>query len=201
MMSREFTTREKILLLVLCVLLLGIVYYEFIVKDVDETIKQYDTEDLETELLIEQTKAQSIMDMEAEMKNTKAETDSVVASYNNIKNEISALNDIFAAASTYNFDFNQAMKDGDAVRRDINISFTAGSYSTAERIIEKLHDCKYRCLIRNISINTSSGEGISSGSVSVSMTVTFFETMYNANTTDGLEESEKDAGKTTKKTE
>lgn len=201
MMSREFTTREKILLLVLCVLLLGIVYYEFIVKDVDETIKQYDTEDLETELLIEQTKAQSIMDMEAEMKNTKAETDSVVASYSNIKNEISALNDIFAAASTYNFDFNQAMKDGDAVRRDINISFTAGSYSTAERIIEKLHDCKYRCLIRNISINTSSGEGISSGSVGVSMTVTFFETMYNANTTDGLEESEKDAGKTTKKTE
>lgn len=201
MMSREFTTREKILLLVLCVLLLGIVYYEFIIKDVDETIKQYDTEDLETELLIEQTKAQSIMDMEAEMKNTKAETDSVVASYSNIKNEISALNDIFAAASTYNFDFNQAMKDGDAVRRDINISFTAGSYSTAETIIEKLHDCKYRCLIRNISINTSSGEGISSGSVSVSMTVTFFETMYNANTTDGLEESEKDAGKTTKKTE
>ena len=170
MMSREFTTREKILLLVLCVLLLGIVYYEFIIKDVDETIKQYDTEDLETELLIEQTKAQSIMDMEAEMKNTKAETDSVVASYSNIKNEISALNDIFAAASTYNFDFNQAMKDGDAVRRDINISFTAGSYSTAERIIEKLHDCKYRCLIRSISINTSSGEGISSGSVGVSMT-------------------------------
>lgn len=199
MMSREFTTREKILLLVLCVLLLGIVYYEFIIKYVDETIKQYNTEDMETELLIEQAKAQSIMDMESEMKNTKAKTGSVVASYNNIKNEISALNDIFGAASTYNFDFNQAIKDGDAVRRDINISFTAGSYSTAEAIIEKLHDCKYRCLIRNISINTSSGEGISSGSVSVSMTVTFFETMYNANTTDGLEEN-KDEGTTTSKT-
>ena len=154
---------------------------------------------METELLIEQAKAQSIMDMESEMKNTKAKTGSVVASYNNIKNEISALNDIFGAASTYNFDFNQAIKDGDAVRRDINISFTAGSYSTAESIIEKLHDCKYRCLIRNISINTSSGEGISSGSVSVSMTVTFFETMYNANTTDGLEEN-KDEGTTTSKT-
>ena len=85
MMSREFTSREKILLLVLCVLLLGIAYYEFIIKDVDETIKKYDTEDLETELLIEQTKAQSIMDMEAEMKNAKAQTGSVVASYNNIK--------------------------------------------------------------------------------------------------------------------
>lgn len=199
MMSREFTSREKILLLVLCVLLLGIVYYEFIIKDVDETIEQYNTEDLETDLLIEQAKAQSIMDMESEMKNTKAQTNSVVASYNNIKNEISALNDIFGAASTYNFDFNQAIKDGDAVRRDINISFTAGSYNTAESIIQKLHGCKYRCIIRNISINTSSGEGISSGEVSVSMTVTFFETMYNANTTDGLEES-KDEGNTTSKT-
>ena len=199
MMSREFTSREKILLVVLCVLLLGIAYYEFIVKDVEETIKQYDTEDLETELLIEQTRAQNIMDMEAEMKNAKAQTGSVVASYSNIKNEISALNDIFSAASTYNFDFNQAIKDGDAVRRDISVSFTAGSYSTAESIIAKLHDCKYRCLIRNISINTSSGEGIGSGEVSVSLTVTFFETMYNANTTDGLEEN-KDEGKTTAKT-
>ncbi|SCJ72242.1 Uncharacterised protein [uncultured Eubacterium sp.] len=199
MMSREFTSREKILLLVLCVLLLGIAYYEFIIKDVDETIKKYDTEDLETELLIEQTRAQSIMDMEAEMKNAKDQTGSVVASYNNIKNEISALNDIFSAASTYNFDFSQAIKDGDAVRRDISVSFTAGSYNTTESIIAKLHGCKYRCLIRNISINTSSGEGISSGEVSVSMTVTFFETMYNANTTDGLEEN-KDEGKTTAKT-
>lgn len=199
MMSREFTSREKILLVVLCVLLLGILYYEFIVKDVEETIKKYNTEDLETELLIEQSKAASIMDMEAEMEAAKAESGSVVASYNNIKNEISALNDIFAAATTYNFDFNQAIKDGDAVRRDITISFTASSYNTAESIIEKLHDCKYRCLIRNISINTSSGEGISSGSVSVSMTVTFFETMYNANTTDGLEESS-DEGNTTAKT-
>lgn len=199
MMSREFTSREKILLVVLCVLLLGILYYEFIVKDVEETIKKYNTEDLETELLIEQSKAASIMDMEAEMEAAKAESGSVVASYNNIKNEISALNDIFAAATTYNFDFNQAIKDGDAVRRDISISFTASSYNTAESIIEKLHDCKYRCLIRNISINTSSGEGISSGSVSVSMTVTFFETMYNANTTDGLEESS-DEGNTTAKT-
>ena len=32
MMSREFTRREKILILVLAVMLLGILYYEFVYK-------------------------------------------------------------------------------------------------------------------------------------------------------------------------
>ena len=199
MMSREFTRREKILLLALCLLLLGILYYEFIVKDVDAAIEKYNTEELETELLIEQAKAQSIMDMQSEMRDEKAETGSVVASYNNIKNEIRALNDIIAGASSYHFDFSQPVRDHDAVRRNVDIGFTAGSYATAESIIRKLYDCKYRCLIRSISIDAGSGQGIRSGSVSVSMSVTFFETMYNANTTDGLEES-KDEGSTTSKT-
>ena len=197
MMSREFTSREKLLLLILCVLLLGIVYYQFVVKAVDETIQKYDTAELETDLLIEQTKAENILSMEKEMKSLRTQSKSRVPSYNNIKALIGELNDIFAAASTYNFNFNQAMKEGDAVRRDVNISFTAGTYSGAESIIEKLADCRYRCLIRDISISTGSEGGIGSGSVSVSMTATFFETMYNANTEDGLEESNNEGNTTT----
>ena len=196
MMSRNFTKREKILLLVLCVLLLGILYYQFVYKTTEETIKEYDTIDLETDLQIEQSKALSIQNMKDEIEaNTSSET-GVVASYNNIKNELAALNDIFASATSYNLDFGQAVQDGDAVRRQVSINFTAGSYSSAKAIIDDLHNCQYRCLIRTVSVSTT-GTGLKSGEVSVTMDVTFFETMYNANSSSGLEAATNEGDKKT----
>lgn len=199
MMSRSFTTREKILIIVLCALLLGLLYYQFIVKDVDEAIARYDTEELETELLMEQTKAMTIVQMKKEMNENKSMTGKVVASYNNVRNEISALNTIFANAIDYNLNFSDPIKDGDAVRRVIDITFTARSYDSAVSIIKELYNCKYRCLIRNIDIAPGSvSGGINSGNVSVTLQVTFFETMYNADTQQGLEDANEE--QTTAKT-
>lgn len=201
MMSRSFTTREKILIIVLCALLLGLLYYQFIVKDVDEAIARYDTEELETELLMEQTKAMTIVQMKKEMNENKSMTGKVVASYNNVRNEISALNTIFANAIDYNLNFSDPIKDGDAVRRVIDITFTARSYDSAVSIIKELYNCRYRCLIRNIDIAPGSvSGGINSGNVSVTLQVTFFETMYNADTQQGLEDANKEQT-TAKKTE
>jgi cell division protein FtsL len=191
MMSREFTRREKILLLIMCVLLIGILYFQFVYKPARESIKKYDTAKLETQLLTEQTKASSIKKMNREMASNKAGNAGVVASYNNVKNEIKALNDIFAGARTFNMEFSPATKDGDAVRRNIDISFTAGSYNAAENILKKLYNCKYRCLIRTINI-TSTGSGVQSGAVTGTLKVTFFETLYNADTKDGLTEESQD---------
>lgn len=196
MMSREFTRREKILLLVLCLLLLIVLYYQFLIKDVDETIEKYDTTDLETELLIEQAKAMQIKQMDAELKKASPGTLTLVASYNNMKNEITALNDIFSAADTYNIEFVQPVREGDSVRRDIHIVFTAGSYDRAEEIIKKIHDCKYRCLVKDVRVIKGSGTGIGTGTVSASVTATFFETMYGADTTVGLEVKEDEGKKT-----
>lgn len=200
MMSRSFTTREKILIIVLCALLLGLLYYQFIVKEVDRTIEKYNTEELETELLMEQTKAINLVQMNKEIEENRGATSKVVASYNNVKNEISALNTIFANATDYNLNFADPVKDGDAVRRVIDITFSASSYDGAVSIIKELYNCKYRCLIRNISISPTSSGGINSGDVSVSLQVTFFETMYNADTQQGLEEAQ-DEKTTESKTE
>lgn len=189
-MSREFSKREKALLLVLCVLLLGILYWQFIYKATEEAVAKYDTVDLETDLLMEQTKASQIKQMEAELKNIDFSAMSVVESYNNMKSELAELNDIFAASTAYNLDFATPVRDGDDVRRNINITFTAPSYARAEAIIESIYNCKYRCLIRDVSIANGSGSNIGAGSVRASMTVTFFETMYNATTEKGLEEAE-----------
>ena len=56
MMSRSFTKREKILLLVMAVLLLGLVYYQFVIREAADAVERYDVKELESELLIEQAK-------------------------------------------------------------------------------------------------------------------------------------------------
>ena len=172
----------------MCALLLGILYFQFVYKPAKANIKKYDTTDLQEQLMTEQAKATSIKKMKKEMATNKAGNVGEVTSYNNLTNEISALNDIFAAASTFNFDFSEPVKDGDAVRRNIDITFSAGSYSTAESIISSLYSCKYRCLIRTVNI-TSAGGSVGSGSVSGTVKVTFFETLYNATTQSGLKSS------------
>lgn len=188
MMHREFTTREKILLLVLCFIMLAVFYYEIVVKNVEETIQRYDTSELEIELMMEQQKAMQIQSMEQEMAILK-ESGSLVPTYNNIKSTIRELNDIFDGAQEYHFEFGKAVRDGDAVRRDISITFSASSYAGAEAIIQKLHDCKYRCLIRTLSISS----GSETGGVNASLQVTFYETMYEASSTLGLEEAKNEA--------
>ncbi|HKM28410.1 MAG TPA: hypothetical protein VJY37_01880 [Anaerovoracaceae bacterium] len=188
MLSRKFTSREKVLLVIFAILLLGVFYYQGVIRTVDDMKVQYDTIDLEDQIAMEQTKALSRQQMETEMSGGNLTVTGMVASYDNIKQEISALNEIFADAASYNLSFAQPVKEGSAVRRDISVTFHANSYNTAVSIIRDLHNCRYRCLIKDITF--SSGEGIRAGSeVDVSLGVTFFETMYNANTTTGLAEA------------
>ena len=196
MMSRSFTKREKILLLVMAVLLLGLVYYQFVIKETADAIERYDVSALESEMLIEQAKAQSKAQMLAEIEKGTADVNGVVASYNNIKNEIRELNDILSGTSGYNISFEQAVRSGDTARRDITITYETSNYNKARSVMKSLKNCKYRCMIKDVSF-TSQSQGASGlrsgGKVSVSLKVTFYETMVDADTTLGLKEEKNEA--------
>ena len=56
------------------------------IKETADAIERYDVSALESELLIEQAKAQSKAQMLAEIEKGTADVNGVVASYNNIKN-------------------------------------------------------------------------------------------------------------------
>ncbi|NLC75914.1 MAG: hypothetical protein GX685_11965 [Clostridiales bacterium] len=195
-MSREFTKKEIVLILILVAILMGLLYYQFIFTDIQNKKASFDTADVEDEIMIEETKANTIANMQAEIEANKGnESTGYVETYNNLKAEINMLNDIFSDSDTFSFGFDQVTADGDAVRRNINATFTTKDYATARKIITELHDSKYRCLIRNLAIaaqGTKTAEGTSeldlnNGPVSVSLTVEFFETLYGATSTDGLD--------------
>lgn len=191
-MKRELKRREIALLLVLTVVLLGLVYYQFIYKSVKNAETEYDTTEIENEILAEETKSAQKKRMLAEIEANKDEN-KIVESYDNIKNEINELNDIFADSESFSFSYDTPTANDDAVRRPIAVVFTAKDYATAKSILTKLSDSYYRCLITDLSVNTASlqgyasGDNIASGPVSVSLNVTFYETLYNATTTDGLQ--------------
>ncbi len=192
-LNRAFTKTEKLLLLILAIALLCLCYYRFVFVPVQDRIAAADTAPLEDELTAEQMKASQIQTMQQEIAENQGNETGVVQSYDNFTAEANALNAIFQAASTFNFSFSQPIADGDAVRRSIGIDFTASDYQVAHSIIQQIHDCPFRCLIRDINITAQGVNGaqgsanVSNSPVSVSLNVTFFETLYDAKTTTGLD--------------
>ena len=195
MLNRAFTKREKVLLLVLVMILLGLVYYRFVRLPVQERIAAADTTVLEQQMEMEQQKSAIIQQMQEDIENGQKEDTGIVASYDNLKAESAALNTIFAQATSFNFSFEQPVATDDAVRRTINISFTATNYQIARRIIQQVHDCAYRCLITDISVGADSDKmqqyaNLENSTISGSMSVTFYETLNGATTTNGLTTSD-----------
>ncbi len=190
MLNRAFTKTEEILLLIITVLLMGLLYYQFVYKAQQAAIVRYDTSGLEAEMLIEQARAAQIKSMQDEIAQNKKDKIGVVETYNNLKQEINELNDIFGGASDFDFGFDQAVADGEAVRRIINASFGAPSYEEARTMLNALHNCPYRCLITQVQVvpdGRSQGDNnLHKGAVKVNFSVTFYETLHDAQTTDGL---------------
>ncbi len=185
-LNRKLSTKEVVLFLVLVFAFLALLYYEVVYIPLNEQIASYDTTDIESQMELEQARAQKIKAMNEEMDANKAESVGVVATYNNIKNEMKALNEIVGKASTYNFSFQDPLGSGSTVRRNIDISFTADNYADAETIIRELYSCEYRLLIQDMTISPSTYDDLETGDVAVNMTVTFFETTDGATTTEGI---------------
>lgn len=186
-LNRPFTKREVVLILVLAVILLAMVYYRFVYVPVQDQISALDTTALEDQIQAETIRAQQIKKMQTEMSQNKNASLGEVATYDNQKNELNELNDIFQDADTFNLNFEQPVASDNTVRRNINITFTASGYDTAEKIISSIYSGRYRCLISDLDMQAAADtSSMQSGEVSCSMTVTFYETLYNAATQEGL---------------
>lgn len=192
MLSRPFTKFEKILLLILVVLLLGLVYYLFVYAPVQKRIQAADTTLIEDQIQTELEKAYIIKSMKEEVDDSQKNLSGVVATYDNFKSEAALLNTIFVPlAETYNYSFQTPVASGDTVRRTITISFTASDYQVARKIIQMIHDSKYRCMLNDVSISATSDStggymSLKTNPIRCSVNVTFYETLIGAVSTAGL---------------
>ena len=96
-MSRDFTTREKIMLLVLTLILLAAGYYAVIDQPIRTAINEAKSQqdELNTELMLLQTKAASLSRMQSELDSIEQSGSlGKMGNYNNSKAELDELNQL-----------------------------------------------------------------------------------------------------------
>jgi len=178
-LSRNFTTREKVLLLILAVILLAELYFLLVHQRVEREFEEARTR---TELAtvsydIEQVKAEKKQEMLKKIQ-AAAKDESVrpLPDYDNSTNVVAYLNGVMAAAEEYNLVFGAVDLSDYAAMRPISMSFSCLGYSAVKNIVGQLENGPYYCEVTGMSMSAQSGISDTTGEiVSVQMTAVFYE--------------------------
>jgi len=186
-LGHTFSKKEGIIILILALLLIGMLYYRFVYMNMQSQIKAYDTTELEDDIALEEMTAAQIASMRQAIEEEDETGNALVAVYSNQKNELNALNDILSNADDFTVNFSTPEAEDKLVRRDATITFYAEDYATAEKIISLTENCEYFCIIKQVNLDSAiSSSSMETGAVRGSMTLTFYETLYGADTEVGL---------------
>ena len=185
--SRSFSTKEKILILILVVLLVALVYYRFVDQSIRSSLNDANSkiETTQSELDISTAQLARLKNMDKELNNYEAGGSSMMPSYNNIKAELAMLDSILASTWDYTLNLHDPVLDGDLIRRDIDIRFTTDSFGSALGVVRAFSNSDLRNVIKNISYSSSTGRD-GSESVTMNMGVTFYETIVGGTRDAGL---------------
>ena len=185
MFQKAFSKREKALLIVLVLILIGALYVFTVHMPVTEGIEtaQALIEDADMNIQIKLTRVQRMTAMSAEIQQMKDSGDmQELPTYDYLPKEIAFLNSILGDATDFQLNFDtQFPKDGeeDILRRTAKISFVAKSYASAKQAISKLESSTFMDKIKDLSITPAERDSydIMSGPVKVALSITFFERM------------------------
>lgn len=174
-MSREFTTTEKILLVILAVLLVCLLYYKFIFQTTNSMIQdmrsQADTAQAELDVAKDQLNRLNSMQKELDDLALTGDT-SRMGSYNSSKRETAFLNQALQGVSDYSITFSDITRNGNQIRRSFALQFVTSSYKEATDVVDEIADGEYRCLVDDINYSLADNDEIH-----INLTATFFETM------------------------
>lgn len=196
LMSRNFSTKEKILLAVLAIALIGLLYYNFVYSKISKAAAaaQAEAKSLQSELDVAQARVDRIKNMQTEMNGYKSTgLVSKMGSYNNSKLETAFLNTVLSNVADYTISFEDVNRNGNQIRRNFSLQYKVQSYAEAEKIMKDLTSGEYRCLISDV--NCSVGD---SGMTTVSLNGTFYETMVGGTPDSALPADEADTTDTVK---
>ena len=195
-LSREFTRSEKILLVLLSILLIGLLYYRFVyvtTEDMYSSLKA-ESDAVQTDLEIANAKVERLEQMQNEIDGMDLDEDSSrMESYNNSKNETAFLNQVLRGVDDYSISFAEITRDGAQIRRSFSLQFVTKSYKEAESVVDELSHGEYRCLVDDINYTLKDNEDIY-----INLTATFFETMVGGTPDSALPKDESDENVVTK---
>ncbi len=188
-MTREFTTREKVLLIILSILLVAMLYYQFVDQPVRRQLEsaKSEAEMLDIQVKLVESKLAAMRRMRSEMDDLiSGGTESEMGSYNNSKEEMAVLNDVLSHTQQYSISFADVTRSGDQIRRNFSLLFTVKDYETMEKVIQDLASSKWRCLIGDVNCTQGTKRDRTADIITVNATATFFETMVGGTPDAGL---------------
>ena len=175
MMKKSFTVREKVLLAILGVLVIGaLYYYVFYIPTIEEMEKyKQDNVAIEDQILAVQIQAGKINLMEKELEAIK-NGDTVVSPlpmYDNSRKIMNELNDILALTMEYEVEFGKIEEDEDSniVRRNVRIFFKTNSYNVVKSVLSQVNYGEYRCVIKDLGVTQNAGL------YHIDVSITYFE--------------------------
>ena len=192
--SKGLTTREKTLICILLLIIIGAVYFLVVHQPVSDGIEseRSRTASIEDELIIVNAQAQKMAGMKTEMADLekKGLSLSEMPSYNSSKQEIDFLHDVLSAQTLdYMVNFTKVTRMGNQIRREFSLRFTAKNYDDAEKIVDALEKSEIRCLIGDLDMGPVESEGsLFDDQVDVACVATFYETMYGGRADSDLPE-------------
>ena len=185
-LNKDFNVTERILLVILGILLVGVTYYYLVHLAVANNITKAraEKEDLQLELMRIESQVTQLRRMKSELDDIDGGKNRPrLESYNNSRAEIGLLNDILTSAREYTVTASSVSRNGDLIRRNFVLNFTTDSFDTVENIVMQLNNSRCRCMIGDMSCSVSNRE---SDTVSISLVATFYETMVGGTPDAGL---------------
>lgn len=161
-MNRAFTTREKVLLVILAVLIIGIGYFKLLLEPINTSIENYRnmTASEQDEILVNTALLQKKKQMETELEELFASGDPTpIPVYDNSGNLLVELHRILDKSLDYSLNFSgtSPMDVEYLVRRPVSLTFQTPTYAQARAIINELHDSDNVNCISDLSMQINNG--------------------------------------------
>lgn len=188
-LTREFSQRERFLLAVLGLIILGLVYYLAVDQVVRDGISAADIEIESLQVQVEEINktVANLDEMESEMDKLEesGKTLTRMPSYSGNTEEVKFLHDTLRPTGEYNVEFADLTREGYQIRRQFSLSYKCENYASAVEVMRSLESSDIRCIIDNITVENPDGDNEYNGNilanpVEVKCTATFFETMEGA---------------------
>ena len=184
-MNRPFTTREKVMLVILSLMIIGICYYKFLLEPINDQIEQYNQMAAGEQDIITQNMAliQKKKEMEQELEAIFAENPAPdpIPNYDNSGVLMVEIHSILEGTVDYTLSFSDTslLSGGYLLRRPLELEFSVTTYSQARAIINRLHDSKNINQISDLSITRVNREtkqtDEDADTIRVKMVITYFE--------------------------
>lgn len=192
-LNRQFTRREKVLLVILAALLVFAAYFYAVYRPTEASVSgaKAQIDSLSSEITVLEAKQQRMVSMQAELDELHASGGAMpIPAYDNLQQLMGFLNVVLSNTSDYSLSFPgldlpDENSNSDIVRRHLQMTFVSPNYAAARQTLDQLQNCPYCCQLKDVSIVPFSNDRASirqsssllGNSVQVTLTMSFYENM------------------------